>query len=109
MYSRLEIAAIEYKVDSAAGISHAMEALQIAPNIMFTHYLLGLLYLDTGDFEKAVPHLELAAKAFPKVADVYFALSSAYARAGRKQDSQRALQTFDRLKKDTNEHAKASY
>ena len=107
--SRLEIAANEYKLDSAAGIPYAEQALQLAPNVMFAHYLLGLLYLDTGDFQNAIPHLEAAAKTFPKVPDIYYALSSAYSRAGRRQDSQNALQTYTRLKKETGDHAKATY
>jgi len=109
VYSRLEIAATDYKVDSAAGIPYAERALQLAPQVMFAHYLLGLLYLDTGDFQKAIPHLELAAKAFPKAPDIYFALSSALAKAGRKQESQEALRTYQRLKQETNEDVKASY
>jgi tetratricopeptide (TPR) repeat protein len=95
--SRLKIAAAEYKVDSQAGIPYAEEAVKIDPNLPLAHYLLGLLLLDTGDYQRAIPELETASKAYPKEAKLYFALGSAYAQAGRKQDAARARATFERL------------
>ncbi len=94
IHSRLEIAASEYKVDSAAGIPYAEQAIHLNPHIPFAHYLLGLLYLDTDNFAKAIPELEIAEKAFPKDAKLYFALGSAYARAGRKQDAEKAREAY---------------
>jgi tetratricopeptide (TPR) repeat protein len=98
--SRLEIAANQYKVDSAAGIPYAEEAVKLNPRIPFAHYLLGLLYLDVDQYQKAIPELEIAEKAFPKDAKVYFALGSAYARAGRKEDAAKARAEFARLNKE---------
>jgi tetratricopeptide (TPR) repeat protein len=107
--SRLEIAANEYKLDSAAGIPYAEQAIQLNPRIPFAHYLLGLLYLDTDNYQKAIPQLEIAQKSFPKDAKIYFALGSAYSRAGRKQDAERARTTFQRLNQQSAEHSNASY
>jgi len=107
--SRLEIAAAQYKLDSAAGLPYAEEAVQLNPRIPFAHYLLGLLYLDTDNYQKAIPQLEIAQKSFPKDAKVYFALGSAYSRAGRRQDAERARATFQRLSQGTAEESKASY
>jgi tetratricopeptide (TPR) repeat protein len=107
--ARLEIAAALYKVDSAAGLPYAEEAVKRDGRMPFGHYLLGLLYLDTDDYLKAIPELEVAEKAFPREAKVYFALGSAYSRAGRKQDADRARATFQRLNKDENAESKASY
>ena len=53
--SRLEIAAAEYKLDSAAGLPYAEEAVKLNPLVPSAHYLLGLLYLDTDNYEKAIP------------------------------------------------------
>jgi predicted Zn-dependent protease len=64
--SRLEIAANHYKVDSAAGIPYAEEVVRSNPHIPFAHYLLGLLYLDVDQYQRAIPQLEIAEKAFPK-------------------------------------------
>ena len=107
--SRLEIAATEYKLNSAAGIPYAEEAVQINPHVPFAHYLLGLLYLDVDDYQKAIPQLEIAAKAFPKDAKIYFALGSAYSRAGRRQEAEKARTTFQRLSQESASDSRASY
>ena len=62
-----------------------------------SHYLLGLLRLDTGDASGAVPELEIAQKAFPKESRVYFSLGNAYSRIGRKADAAKARAEFVRL------------
>jgi tetratricopeptide (TPR) repeat protein len=100
--ARLEIAAAEYKTDSAAGLPYAREAVKLDPALPFGHYLLGLLYLDTDDYTQAIPELEIARKAFPNEPKIYFALGSAYSRAGRKQDAEQARAEFQKL---TQSHA----
>jgi len=107
--SRLQIAATLYKVDSAAGLPYAQEAVRVDPHSAFAHYLLGLLWLDTDDYRKAIPDLEIAAKAFPHDAKIFFALGSAYSRAGRKEDAARARATFQRLNQEPSEEAKPGY
>jgi len=95
--SRLQIAAATYKTDSAAGIPYAEEAVKLAPQQPFSHYLLGMLLLDTDNDEKAIPELETAQKAFPRETRIYLALGTAYSRTGRKQDAARARAMFQRL------------
>lgn len=104
--SRLQIAATLYKVDSAAALPYAQEAVKLDPHSAFAYYLLGLLLLDTDDYQKAIPDLEIAAKAFPHDAKVFFALGSAYSRAGRKEEAARARATFQRLNQQSSEEAK---
>lgn len=86
----LQIAACEYKIDSAAGLRYAQQASALAPQLPFAHYLLGLLLADTGANEKAIPELEAARKAFPHDARVFWALAGAYAHVGRVQDAAKA-------------------
>ena len=107
--SRLQIAATLYKVDSAAALPYAQEAVKLDPHSAFAHYLLGLLLMDTDDYLKAIPDLEIAAKAFPHDAKVFFALGSAYSRAGRKEDAARARATFQRLNQQPSEETKPDY
>jgi Flp pilus assembly protein TadD len=95
--ARLQIAATMFKVDSAAGLPYAQEAVKLAPRQPFGHFLLGLLLLDTGDYRGAIPELETARAAFPQEARLYFALGSAYSQAGRTADAARARATFQRL------------
>jgi len=107
--SRLQVAAATYKTDSAAGLPYAEEAVELAPKQSFGHYLLGILLLDTDDYQRAIPELEIARKAFPNETRIYLALGTAYSRAGRKQDAARARATFQRLTAERNklksEHA----
>jgi tetratricopeptide (TPR) repeat protein len=97
--SMLEIASVRYQVNSQEGLKYAEQAVNLAPRLPFAHYLLGLLRLDTGDAAGAVPELEIAQRAFPKQAKIYFALGNAYSRVGRKSDAARARAEFLRLDK----------
>jgi tetratricopeptide (TPR) repeat protein len=107
--SRLEIAAAKYKLNSAEGVPYAEEATRLNPHLPFAHYLLGLLYLDTDAYVKAIPELEIAQRAFPKEPKIYFALGSAYSRAGRKADAEKARSTFLRLNQAPADNSKPSY
>jgi tetratricopeptide (TPR) repeat protein len=95
---RLHIAVAEYKVDSAAGLKYAEEAVQLEPNLPLAHYLLGLLLLDTGAYERSVSELEIARKAFPQEGRIDLSLATAYAHVGRTQDAARARAEFARKK-----------
>lgn len=100
VFARLQIAAANYKIDSAAALPYAEQAVKLNPRFPFGHYLLGLLLLDTDNFRRAIPELELAKKFFPNESKLYFALGSAYSRAGREQDAKKARQTFARLQQE---------
>jgi tetratricopeptide (TPR) repeat protein len=107
--SRLEIAATLYINDSAAALPYAEEAVKLDPSAAFAHYLYGLLLIDTDNYHKAIPELEIAAKAFPHDAKVFFALGSAYSREGRTQDAARARATFQRLSRQPAADSKPGY
>ena len=97
VFARLQIAAANYKIDSAAGLPYATEAVKLNRRLPFAHYLLGLLLLDTDNYQEAIPELEVAKKSLPRESKLYFALGSAYSRAGREQEARQARQTFTRL------------
>jgi len=96
--ARLQIAAAEYKVDSAAGLPYAEEAVKVAPELPLAHYLLGLLLLDTNNYKRAIPELETAERGLPKEAGVYSALGTAYALAGRDADAGQAREQAAKLR-----------
>jgi tetratricopeptide (TPR) repeat protein len=96
--SMLEIAAVLRMTDPQGALNYAIEAAKLAPQLPFAHYLLGLLRFDTGDPAAAIPELEIAQKAFPQEAEVYFSLGNAYGRVGRKADAAKARAEFARLK-----------
>ena len=96
--ARMRIAAADYRINSTAGIPYAEEVVKLQPRYPFGHYLLGLLCLDSGDIRRALPQLETAVHMVPREAQFQFALSSAYAKAGRKEDAARARAAFLRFK-----------
>jgi tetratricopeptide (TPR) repeat protein len=106
--SRLRIASTKYRIDSAAGLPYAEEAVELDPSLPLGHYLLGLLLLDTDDYLRAIPELEMAQKSFSDQPKIYFALASAYSRAGRREDAARARETFVRLNKEQESKAEAT-
>jgi tetratricopeptide (TPR) repeat protein len=95
---RLRIAAADYKWDPAAGLKFAEEAVQLKPEVPLGHYLLGLLLLQTGGYQRAIPELEKARKAFPQEPKIDISLATAYTQVGRTQDAARARADFTRKK-----------
>jgi tetratricopeptide (TPR) repeat protein len=95
--ARLQIAAAMYRMDSAGGIPYARQAVKLAPQEPFAHLLLGMLLLDTDDYLEAIPELEIARKSFPRESRIYFALGTAYSRAGRSKEAAQARATFTQL------------
>jgi tetratricopeptide (TPR) repeat protein len=99
--ARLQIAAVDYKVDSAAGLPYAEAAVKLDPSLPLGHYLLGVLLLDRGEYRKAIPELESAKQMLPNDPRVHYSLGLAYARAGREKDAAREREEFQRLSKQT--------
>ena len=95
--SMLEIAVALELVDPQGGLKYAEEAAKLSPQLPFAHYLLGMLRMETGDAAAAIVELEIARKAFPSEAGVYFSLGKAYARVGRKEEAAKARAEFARL------------
>jgi len=96
--ARLGIAGVKAATDPAGGLPYAREALRLAPNLAESHYLVGLLLLNSGETQKAIPELEQARRLEPGHAEVYFQLGRAYAAVGRSEDAARARAEFQRLR-----------
>lgn len=94
--------------DIEGGLPLAEEAARQAPRLPLAHYLLGRLLLESGQNERAVAELEATAKMVPSEAKVYFALARAYTRVRRKEDADRARETFTRLSKATQAEGQAA-
>ena len=97
----MEIASSYYRAESALGIPYVQEVVKRKPAYPFGHYLLGLLYFDSGKVAESIPELEASARMVPHEAQFQFALGNAYARAGRKVDAARARAEFRRLGGDS--------
>ncbi len=85
--------------DIEGGLPFVEEAVKQAPRLPLAHYLLGRLLLEAGENQRAIQELEAAAQMVPNEAKVYFALARAYTRVHRKEDADRARETFTRLSK----------
>ena len=101
LLARLGIAGIKAATAPAGGLPYAQQALLLAPQLAEAHYLVGLLLLNTGQTQKAIPELEQARRAEPAYAKVYFQLGRAYAAVNRHEDAARARAEFARLTADS--------
>ena len=83
--------------DSAAAIAWAQHALQLAPNSVDAHYLLGRASLEAGDVTSAIRELEIAARLSPASPEVHFNLAKAYAKAKMTDKAQQERDIFSGL------------
>jgi predicted Zn-dependent protease len=98
--ARLQIAYVKLRnKDPEGGITLAEEAVRLTPRLPLGHYVLGRCLFETGDNKRAIEELEIAQRMAPSEARVYYVLARAYAKANRKQDADRARETFARLDK----------
>ena len=95
--ARLGIAAIKASSDPAEALRLAEQAVALNPRVPLGHFLLGSLLLHTPDTDRAIRELEIAERSVREDPRLYYALSRAYARAGRAGDAARARATFLRL------------
>ena len=98
--ARLQIVFEDIKrADFAAGLPFAKKAVELAPQLFAAHDALGRIFLGMGKTDQAISELETAAQMAADSPEVRFALYTAYARAGRKEDAERARAEFMRLDK----------
>jgi tetratricopeptide (TPR) repeat protein len=83
--------------DSAAAIAWAQQALQLAPNSVDSHYLVGRASLEAGELTLAIRELEIAARLSPASPEVHFNLAKAYARAKMTEKAQQERDIFSGL------------
>ena len=75
----------------------AERAHGLMPNFFTSRKVLGRVLLETGQVERAIQELEVGVQLKPEDPEMHFALSKAYARAGRKTEAERARREFLRL------------
>jgi tetratricopeptide (TPR) repeat protein len=98
--ARLQIAYVKIRnKEPEAGIPLAQEAVLMNPRLPLAHYILGRCLFETGENAKAIEELEAAQKMAPAEPRIYYTLARAYAKANRRDDAERARETFARLNK----------
>jgi tetratricopeptide (TPR) repeat protein len=74
-----------------------LDALKLAPRISAIRHGLGLVYIQTEDYELAVLHLEEALRLEPDQIKTLYALARAYGETGEAEKSRRAYERIIRL------------
>lgn len=97
-YPHLEIAfELLRRGEPAAARPSAEQAVAIAPDLFAARNALGRVLIELGELDAGIRELETAVKLAPESPEAHFALASAYARAGRKEDAGRAREMFQKL------------
>jgi predicted Zn-dependent protease len=85
--------------DANAALPYAERAVSLVPDVPAGRLVLGRALLELERTDEAIVQLERAAVLAPSSADVHFALSRAYQRAGRAAEATRERDEFQRLEK----------
>ncbi|OFV92119.1 MAG: hypothetical protein A3H28_07370, partial [Acidobacteria bacterium RIFCSPLOWO2_02_FULL_61_28] len=75
------------------------QMVRLVPNEPISQYNLGYLYRLTERADLALRHFEEAARLDPALAGPHFQLYNAYRQAGRTQDADRELRTFQEIRR----------
>ena len=94
----LALTLIERKIEPEKTISILEDALSINPDYSDAHYQLGKIYLEKSDVQKAIEHLEKAVSSDSTKDYSHYQLSIAYRKASRKEDADRELKLYQKLK-----------
>jgi tetratricopeptide (TPR) repeat protein len=84
--------------DAASGLPYARQLVELLPDALASHTLLGRLLAEQGDTDAAVKELEKARAIDPDHPQPHIALASLYAKLGRKEDAAHERQEFMRVK-----------
>ena len=94
----LRLASISLRQDQPApAVKWAQCALDLNPNSVDAHYLLGRASLENGDVTTAIRELEIAGNLSPESPEIHFNLARAYAKAKMPDKAQRERDLFSRL------------
>jgi len=92
---------LEQKIQPDEAFNLLNEAIAAKPDYADAHYQLGKVLIERGETEKAIAHLEIAAKSEPKTDYIRYQLSIAYRKVSRMADAERELKMYRDLKAAT--------
>jgi tetratricopeptide (TPR) repeat protein len=70
-----------------------VRAAELNPNLGEAHWLLGTRATDAGELDRAIAHLERAARLLPRKSDVWYSLAYAYWKRGETEAARAALRS----------------
>lgn len=101
----LALTLIERKIKTDEAVKILNEAIALNPNYADAQYQLGKIFIEQGDIEKAILQLEAAASSDDKKDYIHYQLSIAYRKASRKDDADRELKLYQKLKAESRKTA----
>ncbi len=104
----LALTLIERKIETERAVKLLEEAISLRAGYADAYYQLGKIHLEKGNLAKAVEQLEKGAAADAGKDYIYYQLSIAYRKMSRKADAERALETYQKLKKEKRDRAEPS-
>jgi protein O-GlcNAc transferase len=94
------LGAIRLRDNRAVEAEQAFEkAIHLKPDYAPPHYQLGKLLARSNHLKQAAQELEAAVRYQSDLAQAYYQLARVYAQLGQKEESERALSTFNEFKK----------
>jgi serine/threonine protein kinase/tetratricopeptide (TPR) repeat protein len=77
------------------GIACLRQVLELSPDLIVNHWILGMSLAAQGNFDEAIVHSEIAAQRLGRIGRALAYLGLAYARSGRHDDARRVLQELE--------------
>ncbi len=96
----LALTLIERKIETGKAVTLLEEAINLRPDYADALYQLGKIYLEKGETAKAVEKLESAVLSDAGKDYIHYQLSIAYRKMSRREDADRELKIYQKLKKD---------
>lgn len=96
----LALTLIERKIETDRAVRLLEEAVLLSGEYADARYQLGKIFLEKGETGKAIEQLEKAVAADGDKDYIHYQLSIAYRKASRKEDADRELNLYQKLKKD---------
>lgn len=97
----LALTLIERKIETDRAIKILEDAINLRSDYADARYQLGKIYLERGETLKAIEQLETAVSADADKDYIHYQLSIAYRKASRKEDADRELKSYQKLKNDS--------
>ena len=94
----LALTFIERKIEPERTVQLLEEAIRQKYDYADARYQLGKIYLEKGEVQKAIEHLEIAIASDTNKDFIHYQLSIAYRRAARQEDADRELKRYQELK-----------
>ncbi len=97
----LALTLIERKIETERAVALLEEAIGLRYDYADARYQLGKIYLEKGETERAIHQLESAVSSDAKKDYIHYQLSIAYRKMSRKEDADRELNLYQKLKSES--------